>query len=239
VGLLGRVDFLYVADCKLCSREAMSHIHRRGGRFLTVLPASRAEDRQFRDWLVDHDPGWVEACRRPPRLQADPDEVWWTATPPWPSAEGYRMVWVKSSSKVDRDAEARRDRIARGIAALDQVNTRLASPKTRIKTTVAAEQAAAAALEQTGATRWITFHVTEHTQETLRQEKRGRPRQNTRYRKLTRRTRRPSSQSPRGLLGVCGSRAALGGDLGADPPEALLGGLGILEVLVVVGRALQ
>ena len=186
VGLLGRVDFLYVADCKLCSREAMGHIHRRGGRFLTVLPASRAEDRQFRDWLIDHDPGWVEACRRPARRQADPDEVWWTATPPWPSAEGYRMVWVKSSSKVDRDAEARRDRIARGIAALDQVNTRLASPKTRIKTTVAAEQAATAALEHASATRWITFHVTEHVEETIRQEKRGRPGKNTRYRKLTR-----------------------------------------------------
>lgn len=186
VSLLGRVDFLYVADCKLCSREAMDHIHRRGGRFLTVLPASRKEDAQFRDWLIDHDPGWVQAYRRPARRHDDPDEVWWTTTPPWPSAEGYRIVWVKSSSKVDRDAQARRDRIACGIAALDQLNTRLASPKTRIKTTVAAEQAATAALEQANATRWIGFTVTEHVQQTLRQEKRGRPGNNTRYRKLTR-----------------------------------------------------
>lgn len=170
VGMLGRVDFLYVADCKLCSREAMGHIHRLGGRFLTVLPASRAEDAQFRDWLVDHDPGWVQACRRPGRRQADPDEVWWTCTPPWPSAEGYRITWVKSSSKIDRDAEARRDRIARGIAALDQLNQRLASPKTRIKTAVAVEQAATAALEQAGATRWIAFRVTEQVEETVRQE---------------------------------------------------------------------
>jgi transposase len=186
VEMLGRTDFLYVADCKLCSREAMGHIDRLGGRFLTVLPASRAEDAQFRDWLVDHDPGWVEACRRPGRRQADPDQVWWTATPPWPSAEGYRIVWVRSSSKIDRDAEARRDRIARGIAALDQLNTRLASPKTRIKTTVAVEQAATAALEQAVANQWITFHVTEQVEETIRQEKRGRPGKNTRYRKLTR-----------------------------------------------------
>jgi transposase len=186
VGMLGRVDFLYVADCKLCSREAMDHIAARGGRFLTVLPASRKEDAQFRDWLVDHDPGWVEACRRPGRRQADPEEVWWTATPPWPSAEGYRITWVKSSSKLDRDAEARRDRIARGIAALDQLNTRLASPKTRIKTILAAEQAAVAALDQAGAARWIGFTVAEQVEETMRQEKRGRPGKNTRYRKLTR-----------------------------------------------------
>jgi Domain of unknown function (DUF4277) len=91
VGMLGRVDFLYVADCKLCSRENMDHIHRRHGRFLTVLPASRAEDRAFRDWLVDHPADWVEACRRPGRRQGDPDQVWWTCAPPWPSAEGYRV----------------------------------------------------------------------------------------------------------------------------------------------------
>lgn len=186
VSMLGRVDFLYVADCKLCSRVAMDHIHRHGGRFLTVLPASRKEDAQFRDWLVDHDPGWVEACRRPARRQSDPDDVWWTARPPWPSAEGYRIIWVKHSTKVDLDAAARRDRIARGIAALDQLNTRLASPKSRIKTTVAVEQAATTALEQAGATRWIGFTVTEKVEQTLRQEKRGRPGANTRYRKLTR-----------------------------------------------------
>ncbi len=32
VSLLGRADFLYVADSKLCSRAAMDHIAGRGGR---------------------------------------------------------------------------------------------------------------------------------------------------------------------------------------------------------------
>ncbi len=44
---LGRTDFLYVADSKLCSREAMTYIAARGGRFVTVLPRSRKEDGQF------------------------------------------------------------------------------------------------------------------------------------------------------------------------------------------------
>lgn len=186
VAMLGRPGFLYVADCKLCSRDAMDHIHRNGGRFLTVLPASRKEDAQFRGWLIDHDPGWTEASRRPGRRQGDPDDVWWTCVPPSPSAEGYRITWVRSSAKIDRDAEARRDRIARGIAALDLLNTRLASPKTRIKTTVAVEQAATTVLEQASASRWIDFTITETVTETLRQEKRGRPGANTRYRKITR-----------------------------------------------------
>ena len=37
--LTGRNDFLYVADCKLATAENMAHIHQRGGRFLSVLPA--------------------------------------------------------------------------------------------------------------------------------------------------------------------------------------------------------
>src|SRR5674476_826215 len=49
VALLGRVDFLYVADSKLCSRQAMGHIAGRGGRFVTVMPRSRREDKAFRD----------------------------------------------------------------------------------------------------------------------------------------------------------------------------------------------
>jgi len=48
--LLGRTDFLYVADSKLASTTAMGHIASHGGRFVTVLPRSRGEDKWFRDW---------------------------------------------------------------------------------------------------------------------------------------------------------------------------------------------
>src|SRR5664280_1060427 len=63
VALLVRGVFLYVADSKLCSRAAMGHIAGSGGRFITVLPRSRAEDATFRDWLQTHTPNWT----RPPR----------------------------------------------------------------------------------------------------------------------------------------------------------------------------
>ncbi|MGH3605005.1 MAG: IS1634 family transposase, partial [Pseudonocardiaceae bacterium] len=186
VALLGTTSFTYVADCKLATSENMRHIDSHHGRFVSVLPASRAEDTQFRDWIVDHTPDWTEAARRPGRRQADPDQVWWTTPAPWPSAEGYRIVWVRSSTKIVYDEQARRDRIGRGIAALDQLNQRLASPKTRMKTPVAVEQAAADALARTGAARWIHISVEHRVSERYRQEKRGRPGPDTRYRKITR-----------------------------------------------------
>jgi transposase len=184
--LVGRPDFLYVADAKLANRAAMDHIAQRGGRFVTVLPRTRREDRAFRDWIFDHTPEWTQAHRRPASRRGEPDQTWDTTPAPAPSAEGYRIIWVRSSTKIDRDAEARRARIAKGITALDDLNVRLASPKTRMRTPVAVETAATAALDAVGAARWITFEIVETTEETFRQEKRGRPGTNTRYRRHTR-----------------------------------------------------
>lgn len=184
--LVGRPDFLYVADAKLANRAAMDHIAARGGRFVTVLPRTRKEDRAFRDWIWDHNPAWTQAHRRPAGRHGEPDHVWDTTPAPAPSAEGYRIIWVRSSTKINRDAEVRRGRIAKGIAVLDDLNVRLTSPKTRMKTLVAVEAAATTALETTGASRWIRFKIVETNSETFRQEKRGRPAANTRYRRHTR-----------------------------------------------------
>jgi hypothetical protein len=46
--LIGRRDFLYVADCKLATTENMAYLHQRGGRFLSTLPRTRGEDVAFR-----------------------------------------------------------------------------------------------------------------------------------------------------------------------------------------------
>jgi len=184
VALCGRADFLYVADSKLCTREAMGHIAGRGGRFLCVLPRSRKEDAWFRDWAQSHSPDWVEATRRPPRRQGDPEQVWSVFPAPLPSAEGYRIVWVHASDKHGRDAEARRARIERGLKALEALQRRLASPKSRLRSRVAVEQAAAAALAEADAGRWLRFTVGETIEERFRQERRGRPGASTRYRKL-------------------------------------------------------
>jgi transposase len=54
--LTGRTDFLYLADSKLATREQMSHIDARGGRFLTLLPRSRKEHRVLRDWMHEREP---------------------------------------------------------------------------------------------------------------------------------------------------------------------------------------
>ena len=163
VKLVGRPDFLYVADSKLATREQMAHIHSRGGRFISILPRSRAEDGQIRDWAQTHAFDWTEACRRPGKRKGDPEQIYWTAPAPVPTSEGHRIVWVRSSQKTARDAEARRAQIEQGMLALEAVQARLASPRSRLKTQVAAEDAARAALAAAGAQRWLSFEIAETT----------------------------------------------------------------------------
>jgi transposase len=76
--------------------------------------------------------------------------------------------------------------VEKGLTAIDAVASRLASPKSRLRTRVAAEEAARAALAAARATRWVGFEIAESTEETFTQESRGRPGENTRYRKHTR-----------------------------------------------------
>ncbi|MGH9920122.1 MAG: IS1634 family transposase, partial [Nitrososphaerales archaeon] len=183
VALIGSANFIYVADSKLCSAEAMRHIARGGGRFVTIIPHGRREDTWFRDFAQSHVPEWQEAYRRAGARLGDPDELWRTFVAPLPSAEGYRVIWVHSSTKAARDANGRQARVEAGLAAIEAVAARLSSPKSRLRTKVAAEEAAASALAQVGASRWVGFVVNEEQQETFSQERRGRPGSDTRYRK--------------------------------------------------------
>ena len=56
--LVGRSDFLYVADSKLATAENMAYLHQHRGRFITVLPRTRGEDKAFRQSLREGKVSW-------------------------------------------------------------------------------------------------------------------------------------------------------------------------------------
>jgi transposase len=62
--LAGRCDFLYVADCKLATRENMQYIDQHGGKFISVLPRSRSEDASFRRQLLRKEVSWQHLLDR-------------------------------------------------------------------------------------------------------------------------------------------------------------------------------
>ncbi len=79
---------------------------------------------------------------------------------------------------------ARAERIDRARRALAELSQRLGGPRARITTRVAVEEAAAALIAASGAERWVNVTVSETVEERYRQEKRGRPGKDTRYRKI-------------------------------------------------------
>ncbi|MGH9278913.1 MAG: IS1634 family transposase [Acidimicrobiales bacterium] len=184
VAMLGAPGFTYVADCKLATRDNLDHIASRGGRFLTILPRTRKEDEAGRAWIAGGDVGWQEIARGPGRRKADPEELYWAAEAPVCSAEGHRIVWIRSSVKRAQDAASRGERIERARASLGALADKLASGRTKMGSLAAVEDAAAGALAEAGAARWVRAEVADTVELEHRQERRGRPGKDTRYRRI-------------------------------------------------------
>jgi transposase len=184
VAMVGTESFTYVADCKLATRDNLDHIAGNGGRFLTILPRTRKEDEIGRCWIAGGDVAWQEIARAPGKRKGDPDEVYSAAESPTPSTEGHRIVWIRSSDKRVHDGVARSERIERARSRLGALADKLASGRSKMSSLSAVEDATAAALAETGASRWVRAEVSEVVETSHRQERRGRPGKDTRYRRV-------------------------------------------------------
>lgn len=182
--LVGKPEFLYVADCKLCTRDNLRYIAGEGGSFITIMPRSRAEDTSFRDWLQTNTPRWEELELKPGSLARDDDtESVKAIESPIPDADGFRLVWVFNSTKRQRDFLARKGRIDRAFKELDELMKKLEGPRCRYTTKSSVAKAADAILASSGAERWLSYELEETAKATFRQEKRGRSGKNTRWKR--------------------------------------------------------
>jgi transposase len=126
--ILGREDFIYVADSKLCTRKNLRHVASYGGKFVTVLPRTRAEDKHFRKLLRE---GVRVRWRRvlvleSKRRKSDPPDVYYaTANGLDRTSEDYRIIWYRSSQKMHLDAQARQGALQKAEAELFDLNARL------------------------------------------------------------------------------------------------------------------
>lgn len=182
--LIGRKDFLYVADSKLCNRAAMDHIDDNGGRFITVLPRSRREERWFRDWLTRNAPAWTETISVPARQRHRLPDVLSCFESPLGSADGHRIIWVHSSAKAARDASLRAARIERAERDLGQLSARLAAPKARIRSRVGAEEAARAILADTNTVDYFELGVADVHDKSYTASHPGSPGPDTTFREI-------------------------------------------------------
>ena len=178
--VVGGPDFIYVADCKLCTRDNMAHLDRAGGRFITVLPRTRKEDARFRTHLVDHPVDWQLIWQRPPRRrEGDPPERFEAVEAPEPTVEGYRLVWYRSSDKWQRDQRLRDHAIQAAREEIQRLRERVG--RRSLKTEEQVRAAAEEILDETETRDWVRVEIIPRPQHVHRQAGPGRPGPHTRY----------------------------------------------------------
>lgn len=182
----GRSDFLYVADSKLCNADAMNHIDRNGGRFVTVMPRSRREDAHFREWIQTHDPAWELVWDRPnPRRKGGPRDRWWTYRASIPSREAWPVLWVYSNLLELRQNHRRQERIARAEQELEALVHQLAGQRPRLRSKARIRERVDEILEQGKVVRYLRVEIYAEQQHEYRQLGPGRPSATTQYRRKT------------------------------------------------------
>ena len=178
--IVGGPEFVYVADAKLCTRENMGFIHGQNGQFITVLPRTRKEDARFKRRLVHQAPEWEVIWERPPlRRKKDPPERFEAVEDPELSAEGYRIVWYRSSEKWRRDEQARDNAIHEARWGLRRLAERVG--KHKLKTRKQVQQAIDKILDESAARPWVRVQLLPRERHTYKQGGPGRPGKHTRY----------------------------------------------------------
>jgi transposase len=176
--LLGKSDFTYIADCKLCTKENMEFIDSEHGWFITVLPETRSEDHKFKEWMQTNSPTWIEAIRRTGKRKNDPDSVYWVFDSPFLSVEGFRIIWVLSSNKQKLDEHKRTIFIEKTITAFKEIESVQHKNYTKL------EKRIRDIFVENKTEKYFYWQITTQVQSSYKQLKRGRPSQKTSFRKV-------------------------------------------------------
>jgi transposase len=179
--LVGRPDFLYVADCKLASTDNMKYIHRQHGRFVTVLPATRKEDRQFRQRLAESDPITWNLVYRVYNDRDELQDTFRAYSEELLTKEKYRLWWFHSTRKSRRDASSRLSRIDRAIQDLSELRQKLLGSRPRLRMVEQVQPVVDEILKQYQVEQLLRVTLWQCDRPDYKQEGPGRPSENTKY----------------------------------------------------------
>ena len=104
--ICSRKDFLYVADCKLCTDRQLSYIVENGGKAVTVVPENWKEVGDFKENLRNKKPKKKEILRR---QNEDGDIIYYYAFDGEYRTQhrGFKIHWIYSTDAAKEDFEKR------------------------------------------------------------------------------------------------------------------------------------
>jgi len=142
--MLDKTDFIYVADCKLCSEDNLDHIHQNGGCFITVVPKNRSMLKPFLQQLENDEVEWQSVYSVPDNRKPSKQHHFYTFEAGL-TKKGYRLIWVLSSAKAEHDQKTREHRLTEAEASLAELSGKL--NRYKLKTRKQIETAVAKAIK--------------------------------------------------------------------------------------------
>lgn len=180
--LLRRADFMYVGDSKLCVESTLRKIDREHGRFVTMVPRTRAEVHEFTEEVLEGSVRWGRILRKRSTRRWHEFDTFDCAAGFYQLREGFRLYWYRSSQKKKRDREDRQDRITRAWDKLENLDLRRGcGPKTE----KALRKRVDKILARHHASEWIIVDIEFDAVDRFTAMTRGKPTSETRYRRLT------------------------------------------------------
>jgi transposase len=172
IDLLGRRDFLFVADSKLVSKENMTHIHDNGGYFLAPVPMYESYKGVFHDALNTHDYELLIGHKgRFNRGFEVPIEVEHND-----KRYGFRMIIIYDPGLFARKRRTLDNRIEKTKAAFKELEGRL--NKYNLKTDEAIRSACRGILEKYHSADLFEYEIHNVGRITYKNKTRGRPPRN-------------------------------------------------------------
>ena len=175
-------DFIYVADCKVCTANQLGYIVGKGGRVITTVPNTWKETKTFKDELRLKKKEKKRIWRR--KIPGGWGEVGYYSLfygDYFTKKAGYRMYWYHSSEKRKNDALSREQKLRKAENELFNLAPKL--NKRKLKTREEIEKRIEQILKHYKVKEFVTISLTEVKQSFRVQIGRGRPGPNTKYTK--------------------------------------------------------
>lgn len=175
--LIGKEDFVYIADSKLCSLTNLGHIDKHGGIFITLMPKNWLPVKHFNEYIQENDVMWQDAITKESTRKKG-SFVTYTTHEQEKTKQGYRLIWVNSSAKKLQDHSRRKKAIDSTLTELESISKRL--NKYKLKT----EEQIQAAIKKACKGKKHLFNINLSSETIVKkvQTSKGRPSSNTTYR---------------------------------------------------------
>ncbi|HEX7511027.1 MAG TPA: IS1634 family transposase [Chitinivibrionales bacterium] len=184
--IVGKADFLYVADCKVCSDEQLFHIVYHGGRVVTVMPDTWKESAEFKERLRRNKKSKKVILRREVESHDGKIETFSCfAGKQTTHKRGYRLFWIHSSEKRIRDRQAREAALRKTEQLLAELNGRL--NKRNLKKRPQIQKRIDEVLSSNDTARFFSVTIAQTSSVRRIQKSRGRPGPATKFSKRTKR----------------------------------------------------